>query len=797
MNETRRQIWIDRLLAWGLGGGVALLAWLTGNHQEFPPELFDRLAVAAGLRPPVHPFPLFWPGVLSFLIKTFGLASCLDGLKILGPVSLGFLTVLTFHLLIGCLPNVMRTDMSHSRWGRGIVRLVLIQVTLFFICSEPVWLAGRVLSPEMTALLFSVALILLAVLTVEKSRPLGLVALGAFSGFFAADIPIGFLPPLFCGLFIYLKYAHLEDTNNPPPLANPIIFTLSVRWTAAVFLLCWLTGCALNLTYYLSTGARPEDLNLFLLCLKYLLRHLTIIREAVTPMGGLLIVSVVLLPLVILVAKIRAFTDMQRLIPLPALLFLLLAGTLAFLQSTGFSNGHFWRWTPDAFHSRYTVCLCLLGTSLTVFLTLCVLAVDVFFRNHARLIRDQFPDALDEEPLTARLLHACHTIAKWMRRPLHLEPILALALVLPFRFDTSCRDMAALVNDVIRQTADECAGVPLLFSDGSLDAAVETAAAQKGRALKALSMMSGSGAHELALRVRGETNTEHRALLKIGVSDALRTWVQDHHPVASNIAVQVGLELWRHHNLPLPETGGLVSRTAGFPPGAAETYAAAAHRLCERFLALYEKGDPLSVGYPELNRYLLFSQWRLSRMCRIRANEADRNNETTRSEAEHALADKLDSHNAEWQRVQEKMDWIGRQNGMRLTPREGLKLGLERADFRLARAYARRILTTNPDDVPAHFALGMGFFTEKQYGRAEIHLKHCLLKAPDEPAVLNNLAIVQLRLGRFAEAETNALHALRILPHSSEIKTTLRHIHTAREKADAHAAGKEHSREQK
>jgi hypothetical protein len=140
-------------------------------------------------------------------------------------------------------------------------------------------------------------------------------------------------------------------------------------------------------------------------------------------MGGLLIVSVVLLPLVILVAKIRAFTDMQRLIPLPALLFLLLAGTLAFLQSTGFSNGHFWRWTPDAFHSRYTVCLCLLGTSLTVFLTLCVLAVDVFFRNHARLIRDQFPDALDEEPLTARLLHACHTIAKWMRRPLHLEPI--------------------------------------------------------------------------------------------------------------------------------------------------------------------------------------------------------------------------------------------------------------------------------------------------------------------------------------------------------------------------------------
>lgn len=241
----------------------------------------------------------------------------------------------------------------------------------------------------------------------------------------------------------------------------------------------------------------------------------------------------------------------------------------------------------------------------------------------------------------------------------------------------------------------------------------------------------------------------------------------------------MGLELWRHNNLPLPETGGLVSRTAGFPPGQAEIQAAKARRLAERFLALHEKGDPLRAGHPELNSLFLFSQWRLSRMCRIRANEADRKNDAARSETEHALADKLDRYNPEWQKVQEKMDWIGRQDGMRLTPREGLRLGLDRADFRLARAYARRILATTPDDVPAHFALGMGYFTEKQYGRAEMHLRKCLLKAPDEPAVLNNLAIVQLRLGRYAEAETNALHALRVMPDSSEIKTTLRHIRSA------------------
>jgi Flp pilus assembly protein TadD len=125
------------------------------------------------------------------------------------------------------------------------------------------------------------------------------------------------------------------------------------------------------------------------------------------------------------------------------------------------------------------------------------------------------------------------------------------------------------------------------------------------------------------------------------------------------------------------------------------------------------------------------------------------------------------------------MDWIGTQRGMRLTPREGLNLGLKRADFKLARSYARQVLASDDTDLAANFALGMGYFTEKQYGRAETYLKKCLVKAPKEPAVLNNLAIVQLRLGNYAQAETNALRALKLYPDSTEIKTTLRHIRDA------------------
>ena len=122
------------------------------------------------------------------------------------------------------------------------------------------------------------------------------------------------------------------------------------------------------------------------------------------------------------------------------------------------------------------------------------------------------------------------------------------------------------------------------------------------------------------------------------------------------------------------------------------------------------------------------------------------------------------------------MEWVAHQKGVRLTPREGLRVGLDRADFRLARTFAQQVLASDPYDTRANFAMGMGYFTEELYGRAEYYLKRCLVRKPDEPAVLNNLAIVQFRLGRVEEAETTAVKALKRYPKSIEIKKTLEHI---------------------
>jgi tetratricopeptide (TPR) repeat protein len=288
--------------------------------------------------------------------------------------------------------------------------------------------------------------------------------------------------------------------------------------------------------------------------------------------------------------------------------------------------------------------------------------------------------------------------------------------------------------------------------------------------------MSKNSQYDIALRLRGVTNEIDRALLEAGTAEALRTWVKEKNPCASNIALQVGMELWRNDISFMPKAGGLVMRTAGFAPKEASRAANCARELAERILNLCDSSEMFRFKDDKLNRLLMFAQWRLSRMCRMRANEAERENNFAASEKENDLADRLDQANPEWRRVQERMDWVTRQERVRLTPQEGLKIGLERADFKLASVYARQILKYKPDDLKANFAMGMGLFIDEQYGRAEKHLRQCLTKAPNEPAVLNNLAIALLRLGRYAEAETNAVKALKILPNSSEIKTTLRHI---------------------
>ena len=49
-------------------------------------------------------------------------------------------------------------------------------------------------------------------------------------------------------------------------------------------------------------------------------------------------------------------------------------------------------------------------------------------------------------------------------------------------------------------------------------------------------------------------------------------------------------------------------------------------------------------------------------------------------------------------------------------------------------------------------------------------------KPKEPPKELNNLAIVQARLMKYAEAETNAAKALSLMPSAPEVRNTLNYI---------------------
>jgi len=105
-----------------------------------------------------------------------------------------------------------------------------------FVCSEPVWLAGRVLSPEMLSLLFSMLVLELAQKSIRGTGVAALAMLGGLSGFMAAETPLAVLPPLSCGLYLRMKDWDPAGSDLPP-LANPIVCTVAVRRMVWCFIL--------------------------------------------------------------------------------------------------------------------------------------------------------------------------------------------------------------------------------------------------------------------------------------------------------------------------------------------------------------------------------------------------------------------------------------------------------------------------------------------------------------------------------------------------------------------------------
>lgn len=756
---------------------------------DVPPAVYDDVAAAAGLRPPMSLLPGLWRSFAAPLFALAGLDAGLNILCALGPLALGLSAALAGSLLRALLPARLTALADRTGWGRRIVAAVVLQGVLLFVFSGPVWRTGRFLSPEALTLLLTLAALCLFVRLLRKGGVFLSCVFAVLLGLLAVDTPLAFLvfaafPCAFSG-----RLAVLPD-GAVVSFASPLTVLLVMRRTTRILLATWVLALAAAIfSFWRTGGAAAEDWNVFQCTGHALADYVAVVRSSATPLGWGLLAVLAAVMLVLPFALAPRALDDERFLPYRHGLFFLFVGAFACLPCAGGPSCAFGRWGGGAVSSPYLQGLAVLGCAFAATVSMGVLGMDLYFRNKLRIVQTRYPDSVADDPVAAHMAARIRVKSRLLRVLFAVEPFVAAAFLAgaPGRSDAVVRGMEEVVNACARGTAAECGDARLIVTDGALDAAVEVCATRAGRTLHALSLMSGPAPRDVYVRRRAALDKEDDAMLAAGAYETLRTWVSEKPFAASNIAVQVGAELWRHRGVPPPTPGGFTGRTAR-PDAAGRAAAVADARAeAEKALALCARGAP-DVADAKTKDLFEFVLWRLARMARWRADAADAAGDTARALAETTLADRLDACNGAYQRIERGLSWLGRKQGQRLTPREGLAFALARADFRMAHAFARQVMLSEPDNLQANFAAGMDYLSEESYGRAERHFRAVLRANPREPAALNNLAVALLRQGRTAEAETNAVRALELHPASPEVKATLDEIRRVRKLENARAA---------
>ena len=761
------------------GSAVAVLAWVW-QFDSVPPDLAEHLSVAAGLRPPTGTTALLWQYIAAPLCRNLGLQTAETVLRMAGHVSLGVLAVLTVLLFEMLVPVSLRRGEHVVWWWRAWVRIVLFQGSAIFCCSYPVWRTFGWFSPSALQALLVVLTTICVVIYFKVGRRPPLFAAFAIIGLLTADTPVGAVILFGLIALLYLRWRLFGRQMDVVKLENPLANAL-LPWRLT---LSFLGGVIVGTVLEVYAFGQLDGLVAFGwkswsdYALALPLRYLKALLNACSPAGIFIFLVVAVCPVLVELGFIKRATDDEKHLEYFDGLMFLVCCLIAFSQLTGANQLWFWTWAGEHGCVRDDVlkCVAVFLCSLAVLWALSVFTIELYLRNFRRITTLRFQDAA-ESAGAAEAFASLNRVQRIVRTVFFFLPVLILGCVIPFRAQRLERAMLGVVSDAACETAEECRDVKYLFTDGGLDAAVELAAAEKGGHLTALSMMGGSeDSREIYLRTRGVTNAEDKVLLKSGAPDVLRTWVRTRPDKAKDYAVQIGFELWQRHGRPMPACSGLVARPEGLSPEEATRGAEAARALARRVLAIYEWGNPDGTVDRSLRSAFLFAQGRLAILARHRANAYDEAGERELAMEDTQLADELDRKNAALDNIRATMAWASKRKLERMTAREGLRRGLSRADFALARPFALSVLDVSPDDPSANFAIGMDFFVQGQYARAQTYLERCLKSRPNDPAVLNNLAQCHLRRGDPKGALPYAERALEILPNAHEVRRTVERI---------------------
>lgn len=767
----------DYCLAVLVGAAVFFFSIHWGS-EVLHPSVYDDFAVAAGLRPPESPIPGLWRVLTHAIVSWLGVARAYQAMIWLGRAVGALLAVEATLVISLAVPLTIRERAERSGWAARLAALLSLVGSLFLLFSDPIWHVIQAFTPT-TLLLLMLMLAIWACVRLKQTLhfPYAYIAIVIFGLMSAETIfAVAFAASLLAWAF-FTTLRQEDQTVNP--LANPVVRNMVLKNLLALYFAALVVAVSVNVWSFIDSGGmEANDWQGLDLLSGYVRRYGSMAIHAAAPLEWLTVLIFVGLPFYTIIRLQSRATDAEWFLTYKSGLVTAGVGILAFSQLSGFSSFCLWRWfeRPVAENGGFLQCLVSMAAALTLLYALAIIMVEVYFRNTVRLYARKFPDDCDLDDAN-RQLAAYRSIVRMNRRVAWMGLALLPLAVVPFARRTTDRGMLGVIGAYLDEMALECRDIRFLLTDGAMDSGLEIARARVGGEVIPLPMMHVKGSYhseyERSLRARGARDAEDEEMVRGGAANALRTWVREKPQRLDKVALQLGFELWKRNGAALPPCSGLVA----YPSFAVtdvelERGAGVARGLAERILALYEDGHPETIADRDLYEAFLCVQFRVARLCEMRADIADLAGDRERTMEENRLMAALNAKNRSLQKIFKRMDWIGNQKGFRTTPREGLRMTLERADFELARPFAERILQADAGDPQANFAMGMYFFMQGQHVRAGEFLKRILERKPNDIAALNNLAVIATKLGRKKEALYYAEKAYHLAPQLPDVRRT-------------------------
>ena len=735
----------DFLIAGGLGLFVfGLLAFF--SYPIAAPAAWQPLSEATGLLPPDDPIPGLWRMLAGCLAKCVGIGAIDRALVWMGHAAIGICTMCAYLIVANVmLPLEQLAQRRRFEWSRHLLYCVGGFGALLFAFAGPVWRMGQTFLPATFSLVLTMPALLLFVLFLRTGRVLlvgvSVGILGILAGETSAGILLGTLA-LFGTYFSSL----FGMTGAQITFMNLVVRFVSMWRLIGVFLLGYVLTVTANCIWFVQAGGlEAHEWEVVDMIIRVFHLNGIQVATAAPPVAWFAALFLVGVPFFLMIYLLHRAADEDKFLRYGDALIILGCGLTAFMQLSGFSS--FWFWTWSAVRraiSDYLLGIFMLMDVLTVVFALCVLCSELFFRNYRRLASQKFPDDT-EEVAAQRALSSLTRLRRLSRRLFWGLLVVLLLSVAPGLPLTTEREMLGIVDGYLEQVVDEAGDAEVLFTDGRLDRGVELRAAARGKKLVALSFMEDNSVYHQKCRRRGGKDAEDREMLDFGSAEKQER--------LATMATQIGLELWKRQGRAMPTCAGLLARTTGLDEQVVSDGRTRAWALAERILALRKENPKLKGNADRLLADLfLYVQWRVAWFCHRRSEQADHANDLDLAEKEEKFGTELDEANPALSRMRQKTGNLAVWETGRLMPREGLRLGLGRLDFVMARHYAQKVLQTDPDYTPANFAMGMSFLKEEQYNKAASYLRKCVEKKPDDIAAWNNLAVVYQRQGSLDEA---------------------------------------------